>query len=285
MSETERKLVKFDPYANYSKLWLTFVDAGRSCGYQIPGVLPPTLIVDDTKSNNKTRFMTAQLKSAVIPFYKDLKKLEVEGTPDYVRPLSGEVIFYPDSIRRFIGKEFGSVVDEWGILAMFAHTMFHEWMHWYHHSELINDILNDVLGAESNYIKYMLSLKQDVTLKNTSQKYTNKIVQNDEQLTEQRALQLLCAFYGDLAEKDYNDPSLDHKDKMLLNLLDYYLTEYKWQYGDFSTLCKRQPPRTQNTIINDIIKLHNDNCKEEGKTYFYIYDFTTTTQNSIKKKE
>ena len=44
MSEVERKVVKFDPYANYSKLWLTFVDAGRSCGYQIPGVLPPTLI-------------------------------------------------------------------------------------------------------------------------------------------------------------------------------------------------------------------------------------------------
>ena len=285
MSEVERKLIKFDPYANYSKLWLTFVDAGRSCGYQIPGVLPPTLVVDDTKSTNRTRFMIAQLKSAVIPFYKDLKKLEVEGTPDYVRPLSGEVIFYPDSMRRFIGKEFGSVVDEWGILAMFAHTMFHEWMHWYHHSELINDIMNEIPGAESNYIKYMLSLKQDVTLKNTSQKYTNKIVQDDEQLTEQRALQLLCAFYGDLAEKDYNDPSLDHKDKMLLNLLDYYLTEYKWQYGDFSTLCKRQPPRTQNTIVDDMIKLHNDKSREEGKTYFYIYDFTTTTQNFIKKKE
>lgn len=278
MSEVERKLIKFDPQANYSKLWMVFIDAGRSCGYQIPGALPPSLVVDDTKSNNKTRFMTAQLKSAVIPFYKDLKKLDAE-TPDYVRPLNGEVIFYPDSLCRFIAKEFGSVVDEWGILAMFTHTMFHEWMHWYHHSELINDILNDVPGAESNYVKYMLSLKQNVTLSNNSQKYTNKIVQSDEQLTEQRCLQLLCAFYGDLVEKDYNDPSLDHKDKMLLNLLDYYLTEYKWMYGDFPTICKRQPPRTQDTIIDDMIKLHNDKSREEGETYFYIYDFSTTTQN------
>lgn len=278
MSEVERKLIKFDPQANYSKLWMVFINTGRSCGYQMPGTLPPSLVVDDTKSNNKTRFMTAQLKSAVIPFYKDLKKLDAE-TPDYVRPFNGEVIFYPDSLRRFIAKQFGSVVDEWGILAMFAHTMFHEWMHWYHHSELINDILNDVPGAESNYVKYMLSLKQDVTLSNNSQKYTNKSVQSDEQLTEQRCLQLLCAFYGDLVEKDYNDPSLDHKDKMLLNLLDYYLTEYKWTYGDFPTLCKRQPPRTQDTILDDMVKLHNDKSREEGETYFYIYDFSTTTQN------
>ena len=277
MSETERKLIKFDPYVNYSKLWLPFVDAGRRCGYQIPGVLPPTLVVDNTKSTNRTRFMIAQLKSTVIPFYKDLKTIEVDRIPDYLRPLNGEVIFYPDSLRRFIGKEFGNIVDKWGILAMFIHTMFHEWMHWYYYGELINDILNDVPGSESNYVKHVLALKQDVTLKNNSQKYTNKIVQNDEQLTEQRCLQLMCEFYGDLAEKDYNDPSLDHKDKMLLNLLDYYLTGYKWQYGDFSTLCKRQPPRTQDTIVDDIIKLHNDNCKEEGKTYFYIYDFTTTT--------
>lgn len=277
MSEVERKLIKFDPQANYSKLWMVFIDAGRSCGYQMPGVLPPTLIVDDTKSNNKTRFMTAQLKSAVIPFYKDLKKLEVEGTPDYVRPLTGEVIFYPDSLRRFIAKEFGSVVDEWGILAMFAHTMFHEWMHWYHHSELINDILNEKPGAESNYVKYMLSLKKNITLSNNSKKYTNKIVQSDEQLTEQRCLQLLCEFYGDLAKEDYNNPSLSYKDKMFLNLLDYYLTEYKWQYGDFPTSCKRQPPRTQDTIVDDIIKLHNDKSREEGKRYFYIYDFSTTT--------
>lgn len=279
MGEVERKLIKFDPEANYSKLWTAFIDAGRSCGYQIPGVLPPSLVVDDTKSNNKTRFMIAQLKSAVIRFYKDLKKLEMEEPPDYVRPLNGEVIFYPDSLCRFIAKEFGNVVDVWGILAMFAHTMFHEWMHWYHHSELINDILNDTPGAESNYVKYMLSLKQYVTLKNNSQKYTNKSVQHDEQLTEQRCLQLLCAFYGDLVEKDYNDPSLDHKDKMLINLLDYYLTAYKYMYGDFPTLCKRQPPRTQNAIVEDIIKLHNDNCKEEGEAYFYIYDFSTTTQN------
>ena len=277
MSEVERKLIKFDPYANYSKLWLTFVYVGRSCSYQIPGILPPTLVVDDTKSNNRTRFMFAQLKSAVIPFYNDHKKLEVEGTPDYVRPLAGEVIFYPDSLCRFIARQFRSVIDEWGILAMFANTMFHEWMHWYHHSELINDILNDVPGAESNYVKYILGLKQDVTLRNNSQKYTNKIVQSDEQLTEQRCLQLLCAFYGDLVEKDYNDSSLDHKDKMLLNILDYYLTEYKWTYGDFPTLCKRQPPRTQDNIIDDMIKLHNDKSREEGKTYFYIYDFSTTT--------
>ena len=277
MSEVERKLIKFDPYANYSKLWLAFVYVGRSCSYQIPGILPPTLVVDDTKSNNRTRFMFAQLKSAVIPFYNDHKKLEVEGTPDYVRPLTGEVIFYPDSLCRFIARQFRSVIDEWGILVMFANTMFHEWMHWYHHSELINDILNDVPGAESNYVKYILGLKQDVTLRNNSQKYTNKIVQSDEQLTEQRCLQLLCAFYGDLVEKDYNDSSLDHKDKMLLNILDYYLTEYKWTYGDFPTLCKRQPPRTQDNIIDDMIKLHNDKSREEGKTYFYIYDFSTTT--------
>ena len=276
MSDVERKLIKFYPYASYSKLWLPFIDAGRSCGYQIPGILPPTLIVDDTKSTNRTRFMIAQFTTEVLRFYKDLKTVEVDGIPDYIRPLNGEVIFYPDSLRRFIDKEFGSIVDKWGILAMFAHTMFHEWMHWYHYSELINDILNDVPGAESNYVNHMLSLKQDVTLKNSSQKYTNKFVQNDEQLTEQRCLQLLYEFYGDLAEKDYNDPSLDYKDKMFLNLFDYYLTEYKRQYGDFSTLCKRQPPRTQNTIVDDMIKLHNDKNREEGETYFYIYDFSTT---------
>ena len=279
MSELERKVVKFDLHANYSKLWMAFIDVGRRCGYQIPGVIPPSLIVDNTKSNNRTRFMIAQLESSVIPFYKDRKSLEMSKIPDYVRPFVGEVIFYPDSMCRFIAKQFDNVIDERGILVMFAHSMFHEWMHWYHYSELINDIMNDIPGAESNYVKHMLSLKQGVTLSNTSQKYTNKVVQDDEQLTEQRTLQVLCAFCGDLAEMDYNDPSLNYKDKMLLNMLDYYITDYKWKYGDFPTLCKRQPPRTGNIILDDMVKLHIDKSREEGKDYFYIYEFISRMEN------